>query len=72
MCFIKEKEGFQMKSMGYEKKGTKKLIVMRVDRNRYSLKATLMPIYRLVIMSLSELGWDRSASAEFLPRGKLG
>lgn len=72
MCFIKEKEGFQMKSMGYEKKCTKKLIVMRVDRNRYSLKATLMPIYRLVIMSLSELGWDRSASAEFLPRGKLG
>lgn len=60
-----------MKSMGYEKKRTKKLIVMRVDRNRYSLKATL-PIYRLVIMSLSELGWDRSASAEFLPRGKLG
>lgn len=72
MCFIKEKEGFQMKSMRYEKKRTKKLIVMRVDRNRYSLKATLMPIYRLVIMSLSELGWDRSASAEFLPRGKLG
>lgn len=71
MCFIKEKEGFQMKSMGYEKKRTKKLIVMRVDRNRYSLKATL-PIYRLVIMSLSELGWDRSASAEFLPCGKLG
>lgn len=61
-----------MKSMGYEKKRTKKLIVMRVDRNRYSVKATLMPIYRLVIMSLSELGWDRSASAEFLPRGKLG
>lgn len=72
MCFIKEKEGFQMKSMGYEKKRTKKLIVMRVDRNRHSLKATLMLIYRLVIMSLSELGWDRSASAEFLPRGKLG